>query len=80
MFSTVKLCTLSMCVHSPQSEEYSSWLAGCKMVMKGRSLARTGYDQELASIRSFVAMQNRADPSGGPADQVGSEEREGVQI
>lgn len=51
------------------SEEYSSWLAGCKMVMKGRSLARTGYDQELASIRSFVAMQNRADPSGGPADQ-----------
>lgn len=31
------------------------------MVMKGRPLAKAGYEQELVSIRSFIAMQNKAD-------------------
>ena len=30
--------------------------------MKGRALARNGYEQELSSIRAFIAMQNKADP------------------
>lgn len=29
--------------------------------MKGRPLAKSGYEQELASIRGFIAMQNKAD-------------------
>ena len=29
--------------------------------MKGRPLAKQGYEQELSSIRAFVSMQNKAD-------------------
>ena len=36
------------------------------MVMKGRPLAKQGYEQELSSIRAFVAMQNKADTGGSP--------------
>ena len=36
------------------------------MVMKGRPLAKAGYEQELASVKGFIAMQNKAD-SGGMA-------------
>ena len=58
-----------------QGEEYASWMAGCRMVMKGRPLARSGYDQELSSIRAFVAMQNKADTgsSSASADSVRGE-------
>ena len=62
--------------HPPchQSEEYASWAAGCRMVMKGRPLAKSGYEQELASIRSFIAMQNSSGSStaSAAADKVGS--------
>lgn len=42
-------------------DEYASWAAGCRMVMKGRPLAKAGYEQELSSIKGFVALQNKAD-------------------
>ena len=45
------------------------------MVMKGRPLAKAGYEQELASIKGFIAMQNKADSSGisaTAADKVNS--------
>lgn len=29
--------------------------------MKGRPLAKAGYEQELISIRGFIAMQNKAE-------------------
>ncbi len=32
--------------------------------MKGRPLAKAGYEQELTSIKGFVALQNRADSGG----------------
>lgn len=54
-------------------EEYCSWMAGCRMVMKGRALARAGYEQELSSIRAFIAMQNKADP-GSSSSQAESDE------
>lgn len=44
-----------------QGDEYASWTAGCRMIMKGRPLAKAGYDQELTSIKGFIAMQNKAD-------------------
>ena len=36
-------------------------MAGCRMAIKGRPLAKQGYEQELSSIRAFVSMQNKAD-------------------
>ena len=53
-----------------QSDEYCSWMAGCKMAMKGRPLAKQGYEQELKSIKGFVAMQNKADPHPAASDHV----------
>ena len=44
------------------------------MVMKGRPLAKAGYEQELTSIKGFIAMQNKAarPVSLTPADKVTS--------
>ncbi len=41
--------------------------------MKGRPLAKAGYEQELTSIKGFVALQNRADSGGASvaSDKVG---------
>ena len=68
LHSAILLFLFSSLPHSPsssagrvQSEEYSSWAAGCRMIMKGRPLAKAGYEQELASIKGFIAMQNKAD-------------------
>ena len=47
-----------------QSDEYCSWMAGCRMAMKGRPLAKQGYEQELSSIRAFVSMQEGSGSSG----------------
>ena len=38
--------------------------------MKGRPLAKQGYEQELKSIKAFVAMQNKADPNPAASDHV----------
>lgn len=40
--------------------------------MKGRPLAKAGYEQELISIRGFIAMQNKADSGAAvpAADKV----------
>ena len=43
--------------------------------MKGRPLAKAGYEQELASIKGFIAMQNKSDNTVTTAmtsDKVGN--------
>ena len=45
-------------------EEYSSWMAGCSMTTKGRPLAKDGYEAELDSINTFLALKNTSDVSG----------------
>ena len=56
-----------------QGDEYASWAAGCRMTMKGKPLAKQGYEQELSSLRAFVAMQNKADGGTSPTgDHVSS--------
>ena len=35
--------------------------------MKGRPLAKQGYEQELSSIKAFVSMQNKSDGNSGGA-------------
>ena len=51
------------------------------MIMKGRPLAKAGYEQELSSIRGFIAMQNKASEGGVAAaaasDKVREKRREG---
>lgn len=39
--------------------------------MKGRPLVKQGYEQELQSIKAFVAMQNKSDANpAAAADHV----------
>eukprot|EP00731_Ephydatia_muelleri_P027760 Em0019g633a len=47
-------------------EEYASWMAGCRMVMKGKPLSKHGYEQELQSIKGFIALQNKSDGGSVP--------------
>ena len=47
-----------------QSDDFCSWMAGFRMVSKGKQLAKQGYDTEYTAIKNVVALQNR---SGGQA-------------
>ena len=53
-----------------QADEYSSWMAGCRMAMKGRPLVKQGYEQELSSIKAFVSMQDKSDTSHTTSEHV----------
>ena len=39
-------------------------MAGCSMTTKGRPLAQDGYEAELDSINTFMALKNKSDVSG----------------
>lgn len=39
-------------------------MAGCSMTTKGRPLAQDGYEAELDSINTFLALKNTSDVSG----------------
>ena len=53
-----------------KGEEYASWMAGCRMVMKGKPLSKHGYEQELQSIKGFIALQNKSDGGSAPRSDV----------
>lgn len=38
-------------------EQYSKWMAACRLASKGTSLADSSYQSEVQSIRTFLAMQ-----------------------
>ncbi|XP_070300770.1 fermitin family homolog 3b isoform X1 [Salvelinus sp. IW2-2015] len=38
-------------------EQYSRWMAACRLASKGKSLADSSFQSEVQSIRSFLAMQ-----------------------
>ena len=42
-------------------------MAGCSMTTKGRPLAKDGYEAELESINTFLALKNTSDVSSGSA-------------
>ena len=42
-------------------------MAGCSMTTKGRPLAKDGYEAELESINTFLAVKNPSDVSSGTA-------------
>jgi len=41
-------------------EQYARWMAACKLGSKGKTLADSSYEQEVSTIRTFLAMQHRA--------------------
>lgn len=51
----------------PQEDQYAKWMAACRLASKGRSLADSSYDSEVASIKSFLSMQK---PAHAPAVSI----------
>ncbi|XP_053669520.1 unc-112-related protein-like [Anopheles marshallii] len=49
-----------MWIRCDNEEQYAKWMAACRLASKGRSLADSSYDSEVASIRSFLSMQKPA--------------------
>ena len=45
-------------------------MAGCSMTTKGRPLAKDGYEAELDSINTFMALKNTSDASGSAQSQA----------
>uniref|UniRef100_A0A182R680 PH domain-containing protein n=1 Tax=Anopheles funestus TaxID=62324 RepID=A0A182R680_ANOFN len=52
-----------MWIRCDNEEQYAKWMAACRLASKGRSLADSSYDSEVASIRSFLSMQKPAQVS-----------------
>lgn len=51
---------------SLQEQQYSKWMAACRLASKGKTLADTSYTSEVESIESFLAMQ-RTNPGTASA-------------
>ena len=47
-----------------QENQYAQWLAACRFAAKGKTLADSGYDAEVNSIKAFLSMQS---PASAPA-------------
>ncbi|XP_035780650.1 unc-112-related protein-like [Anopheles albimanus] len=56
-----------MWIRCDNEEQYAKWMAACRLASKGRSLADSSYDSEVASIRSFLSMQK---PAQAPAINI----------
>lgn len=49
-----------MYIRCDKEEQYARWMAACKLASKGRSLADSSYDAEVASITAVLQMQRPA--------------------
>lgn len=47
-------------IRCENEDQYAKWMAACRLASKGRSLADSSYDSEVASIKSFLSMQKPA--------------------
>ena len=47
-----------------QEHQYAQWLAACRFAAKGKTLADSGFDAEVNSIKAFLSMQS---PASAPA-------------
>lgn len=50
-------------VRCENEDQYAKWMAACRLAAKGRSLADSSYESEVASIKSFLSMQKPAQDS-----------------
>uniref|UniRef100_A0AAY4DVE1 Band 4.1 domain-containing protein n=1 Tax=Denticeps clupeoides TaxID=299321 RepID=A0AAY4DVE1_9TELE len=46
-----------VCLRCENEQQYSNWMAACRLASKGKTLADSSYPSEVQSIRSFLAMQ-----------------------
>ncbi|KAM6953081.1 fermitin family homolog 3b [Lycodopsis pacificus] len=46
-------------------QQYAQWMAGCRLASKGKTLADSSFQNEIQSIRSFLAMQKTSSGSHG---------------
>ncbi|KAF6216758.1 hypothetical protein GE061_001107 [Apolygus lucorum] len=53
-----------MYIRCDTEDQYAKWMAACRLASKGRSLADSTYDTEVASITAFLQMQH---PAPAPA-------------
>lgn len=49
-----------MILISKQENQYSRWMAACRLAAKGKSMADSGFDSEVKSIQAFLSMQHPA--------------------
>uniref|UniRef100_A0A8C2XBW8 FERM domain containing kindlin 3b n=1 Tax=Cyclopterus lumpus TaxID=8103 RepID=A0A8C2XBW8_CYCLU len=47
--------------------QYAQWMAACRLASKGKTLADSSFQNEIQSIRSFLAMQKTSSGSHGNA-------------
>lgn len=53
-----QLCDYRHCLCiSVQEQQYSKWMAACRLASKGKTLADTSFSSEVQSIQTFLAMQ-----------------------
>uniref|UniRef100_A0A8C2Z332 FERM domain containing kindlin 3b n=1 Tax=Cyclopterus lumpus TaxID=8103 RepID=A0A8C2Z332_CYCLU len=48
-------------------QQYAQWMAACRLASKGKTLADSSFQNEIQSIRSFLAMQKTSSGSHGNA-------------
>lgn len=55
---------------SVQEQQYSKWMAACRLASKGKTLADSSFSSEVQNIQSFLAMQ-RTKPGNktAPSDE-----------
>ncbi|XP_014282953.1 unc-112-related protein [Halyomorpha halys] len=53
-----------MYIRCDTEEQYAKWMAACQLASKGRSLADSSYEAEVATIMAFIQMQH---PAPAPA-------------
>lgn len=56
-----------MWVRCENEDQYAKWIAACRLASKGRSLADSTYESEVANIKSFLNMQK---PANEPAIRI----------
>jgi kindlin 2 len=52
------------------AEDFSTWMAGIRMVSQGKPLSRAGYDTELQSVRSVIALQTKTKTSESSLEET----------
>ena len=45
---------------NPQENQYTHWMAACRLASKGKTMADSSYENEVQSIQAFLNMQHPA--------------------
>lgn len=57
-------------ITSVQEQQYSKWMAACRLASKGKTLADSSYSSEVQSIQSFLAMQKSTGNKAAQNDET----------